>query len=239
MRVIDISAPMRCGEEIACDVPAELPAYCGYACEEYRFSFRSHLGCYFETSAHLFCGGTMTSDVPVARLLLPAMVARLNAGRGGAIESDEIACALREPVRAGDALLVDTSGRDDRFFSRACAAWMVAQRVALLGATLERYDTGFGNPTGVFVEWFGAEIPIIAGLRDLDRVRAERVFLVVMPMPIEHVCTVPCRAVVLEGEAGEIAWLAEHLGSRWPGEDSSGATRIPSSFGRMGKERQR
>jgi kynurenine formamidase len=99
VRVIDISAPMRCGEGVACEVPAELPVYCGYACEEYRFSFRSHLGCYFETSAHLLRGGTMTSDVPVARLCLPAMVARLDAGRGGAIESDEIAAALHEPIR--------------------------------------------------------------------------------------------------------------------------------------------
>ncbi len=214
MRVIDVSAPMRCGEEIACEVPAELPVYCGYACEEYRFSFRSHLGCYFETSAHLFRGGTMTSDVPVARLFLPAMAARLDAGRGGAIESDEIAAALHEPIRAGDALLVDTRGRGDRYFSRACAAWMVEQRVGLLGATLERYDTGFDNPTGVFVEWFRAEMPIIAGLRDLDQIHAERVFLIVLPMAIERVCTVPCRAVVVEGEAGEMAWLVEHLGSR-------------------------
>lgn len=181
----------------------------------------------------------MTSDVPAARLFLPAMVARLEAERGGVIESEEITASLEEPIRPGDALLVDTQGRNDRFFARACAAWMVAQRVALVGATLERYDTGFENPTGAFVEWFRAEIPIIAGLRDLDRIHAPRVFLIVLPMAMERVCTVPCRAVVVEGEAEEVGWLEEHLGPQKVSEDPSGAARIPSSSGGTGKERQR
>jgi kynurenine formamidase len=211
MRAIDMSQPLRCGKEISCGVPEQLPVYEGYACEEYRFAFASHLGCYFETAGHLLRGGTMTSDVPVSRLLLPAAIARLDADRGGAIEAEEIAAALAEPLRQGEALLVDARGREDRYFSRASAEWMVAQQVALVGASMRRYDTGFEHPTGVFVPWFEADIPIIANLCRIEEITADRVFLLVLPMAIERVCTAPCRVVVLEGEPAEVEWLAQHL----------------------------
>ena len=163
----------------------------------------------------------MTHDVPVERLLLPAMVARLDPEREGAITGDEIAAALAAPLRLrsgqafrrGDALLVDTCGRQDRFFSRESAIWMAEQGVALVGATLALYDTGFANPTGVFVEWFRAAIPIIAGLQNITRIAADRVFLIVLPLAIERVCTAPCRAIVIEGEPGEVEWLAQRLRS--------------------------
>jgi len=211
MRIIDISQPLRCGNEIACAVPSPLPRYLGHACEEYRFSFASHLGCYLETAGHLFRGGRMTADVPLAQLFLPAVVARLNPARRDAITGDEIAAGLGEPVQPGDALLVDTRSQADRFFARPTAAWMAARKVSLVGASLARYDTGFVNPTGVFLDWFEAGISILAGLRNLAHITCDRVFLIVLPLAIERVSTVPCRAVVLEGEPGEITWLTQAL----------------------------
>lgn len=211
MRIIDISRPLRCGEEIACEIPAELPVYAGYPCEEYRFAFRSHLGCYFETDAHLFRGGVLTSDVLVEQLFLPALVARLDPARGGVIEPEEIISSLPEAPQPGDALLVDTQGREDRWFSCAAGAWMVEQRFSLLGATLPKYDTGFENPTGVFLDLFEAHLPILAEIENLHQVAHARAFLVVLPMKIEGVCTVPCRAVVLDGEPAEIAALTQLL----------------------------
>jgi kynurenine formamidase len=208
MRIIDISKPLRCGEEIACEIPADRPVYEGFPCEEYRFEFRSHLGCYFETDAHLFRGGTLTCDVPIEKLFLPALVARLDAARGGVIEPDEITAALREEMRPGDALIADTQGRQDRWFSRSAGVWMVERKIALLGATLPKYDTGFENPTGVFVELFRAHIPILAGIENVHQIAHQRVFLIVMPMKIEGVCTAPCRAVVFESETEEIEALA-------------------------------
>lgn len=214
MRIIDISKPLRCGYELTCDIPSALPVYEGFPCEEYRFSFGSHTGCYFETSAHLFRGATMTADVPVERLFLPAVVARLDADRQGIIEPQEFAAALAEPLQPGDALIVDARGREDRFFSRDSGAWLARNQVSLLAATMRHYDTGFDHPTGVFVELFRAEIPILAETRNVDRIEHSRVFLIVLPMLIERVCCAPCRAVVLDGSAEEIAWLAANLGGQ-------------------------
>jgi len=211
MRIIDISQPLRCGNEIGCAVPAALPVYEGLACEEYQFSFASHTGCYFETEGHLFRGGRMTADVPLGRLFLPAVIARLNPGRRDAIAGEEIETALPGPLEAGEALLIDTRGQPNRFFARAAASWMAAQGVSLVGATLPRYDTGFVKPTGVFREWFEAGIPVLAGLQNLEAVTADRAFLIVLPLAIERVATAPCRAVILEGEPSEVAWLTRAL----------------------------
>jgi kynurenine formamidase len=211
MRIIDISKPLRAGEQITCEVPAQLPSYEGHLCEEYRFEFRSHQGCYYETSAHLFRGGTMTCDVPVQQLFLPASIARLDRARGGAIHEGELTDALAEAARPGEALIVDTGGRSDRHFARSCGAWMAESKLSLLAATLPRYDTGFTNPTGIFVELFRADIPILAEVQHIEQIIHSRVFLVVLPLLIERVCTAPCRAVVLDGEPAEIETLTRLL----------------------------
>lgn len=211
MKILDISRPLRRGTDIVCRIPDELPVYKGHACEEYGFELRSHVGCYYETSAHLFRGGTMTSDVPVEQLFMPALVARLDGRRSGVIEPDEIVASLGERLRKGDALIVDTAGAEQRHFSRSCGTWMAEQGVALLAATLRRYDTGFVDPTGVFVELFRAEIPILAEVTRVDEIAHERVVLIVLPMAIEGVCTAPCRAVVLDGEPGEVDRIARML----------------------------
>lgn len=211
MNIIDISQPLVCGQDIDCTIPAELPVYEGFACEEYRFNYRSHFGCYYETAAHLFRGGQMTCDVPVEQFFLPAVVARLDANHAGPIESSEITDVLNGDVGAGDAVIVDTQGRTDRFFSRACGRWMVERRISLLASTLPKYDTGFVNPTGIFTELFRADIPIIANIKNMDRVTRPRVFLIVLPMPVERVCTVPCRAVVIEGDLADVSTLATLL----------------------------
>lgn len=230
MRIVDLSQPLVRSRDIQCEIPAQLPIYMGHACEEYQYSFHSHLGSYFETSAHLYRGGKMTYDVPVDQLLLPARILRLDRGSDGAIEPEELSAALRNgeiasprprgtrndrkktnDVRPGDALIVDTQGKDKRYFSRRCGAWMAEKKVALVGATMPKFDTGFVNPTGIFVELFVAEIPIIANLQNVDTLTHDRVFLIVLPLAIEFVCTAPCRIVALDGEPAEIDWLVAHV----------------------------
>jgi len=207
MRIIDLSKPLIPGQNCECTVPDNLPVYMGLACEEYRYAFRSHVGCYFETAAHLYRGGTMTGDVPIEQLIGPAVVARLDPAKSGAIEPDEI----RPKLQPGDVLLVDAGKNTNRFFSRAFGRWLAENKVRLLGATLPLYDTGFTNPTGVFIELFQADIPIIAELQNVDQITHERIVLIVLPLAVENVCTVPARVVALDGEENEIQSLLDLL----------------------------
>ena len=211
MKIVDLTQPLVCGRDIQCRVPAQLPVYLGHECEEYQYSFHSHLGCYYETSAHLYRGGKTTSEARIEDLIMPALIPRLDKRRDGAIEPEELAAALKTRVRPGDALVVDAQGQNQRYFSRGCGAWMAARKISLLGATMPRFDTGFVDPTGIFVELFDAEIPIIANLQNVDKLAHERVFLIVMPLAIQSVCTAPCRVVALDGDADDIEWLTSHL----------------------------
>jgi kynurenine formamidase len=211
MKTIDLTQPLVSGQDIHCEVPAQLPIYLGHACEEYQYSFHSHLGSYYETSGHLYRDGKMTSETPVQQFFMPALIPRLDKKRDGAIEPEELVAAVKGDLRPGDALIVDAQGQNQRFFSRGCGAWMAAKKIALLGATMPKFDTGFANPTGIFVELFDAGIPIIANLQNVEKLTHDRVFLIVLPLAIESVCTAPCRIVALDGEPAEIDWLVAHL----------------------------
>jgi len=211
MRIVDISRPLRNPEDIICEAPAELPIYEGFPCEEYRHEFRSHTGCYFETSAHLFRDGVMTDSVPVSQLFLPTLVARLDRERRGQIEPAELETAIGDDNAHGSALIVDTGGTEGRHFGRSCGPWLAQWEIPLLTASLTLYDTGFEHPTGIFTELFRAGIPILAGIQNLEQVGHHRVFLIVLPLRVERVCTAPCRAVVLDGELWEVQLVRKLL----------------------------
>ena len=198
MRIIDLSTPLVVGEEVEVRPQPNPPVYLGHECIAWDLAIRSHAGTYFETSAHLFRDGRTTEEMPLDVLIGPCAVCDLSkpteAPQGG-IGPEELAAAGRH-VRKGDALLVLT-GAPSRYFERDAARWMIQRGVRLLGADLPRYDTGFERPTGVFLDLFRAQIPIIAGLANLDRIAAKRCQLVVAPLRVPGVGTVPARVFAL------------------------------------------
>jgi len=194
MRVIDLSMPLVNAENIEIHRQDDPPVYLGHECYAWDLSMRSHTGTYFETASHVFRDGRNTSDVPVEDLVMPAARCIL-AGTAG-ITGSELAAAGAH-VREGDALLVVT-GQAARYFERDAVRWMIDRGVRLLGADLYRYDTGFENPTGVFVDLFEAGIPIIAGVMNLDRLSRDRFELIVAPLPVQGIGTVPARVLAVE-----------------------------------------
>ena len=124
---------------------------------------------------------------------LPVSLVKVSGKEG--ITGDELDLAGKH-VQNGDALLVH-SPDPHRYFHVNAVQWMIAHGVKLLGADLLLYDTGFVNPTGMFIDLFRAEIAIIANPQHLDQIDVPRAQLVVMPLKISGVGTVPCRAVVV------------------------------------------
>jgi len=197
VRVIDLSEPLVPGENVVVRLQPDPPVYLGHECYAWDVTLRSHTGTYFETSSHVFRDGRHTSDVPPSDLLYAAALCRLGPRPGRGITGEELEAAGGH-VRHGDALLVYTAGDPSRYFERDAVRWMIERGVRLLGADLERYDTGFENPTGMFLDLFRAEIPIIAGLRNLDRLQRDRFRLIVAPLPIQGIGTCPARVLALE-----------------------------------------
>lgn len=196
MRVIDLSLPLVDGQTVDVTVPPDLPVYLGHECCAWDLAIRSHTGTYVETASHVFRDGRHVSDVPPEDLVLPCALVTLDETAAGGITGAELQAA-GDPVRRGDALIVATPKRD-RYFERDAVTWMIDRGIKLLGATLDRYDTGFENPTGMFVDLFKAEIPIVAGLTRVERLSRHRFELIVAPLPVQDVGTVPARVLAIE-----------------------------------------
>jgi len=197
-KIIDLS--MTCSnqtEGIKVTLQDDLPAYLGQQCFAYDLEIKSHTGTYFETAAHVFRDGKSTNEISLEKLFLPGICIRITKP-GPCITADDLQAGCPNP-EIGCALLVDTGTVVDKYFSRDAAIWMAEKKIALMGSNLVRYDTGFENPTGFFIDLFKADIPIIANITNLDKLPQSGFTLIVLPLKIEGVCTVPARvAAILE-----------------------------------------
>lgn len=198
-RILDLSVP--CSNRTAgvrVRLQNRLPVYLGHACQAYDLAIRSHTGTYFETSAHVFRGGMTTDRFPLDKLVLPGVCLQVKSSRRciQAAELEKAAAALAWPEECALLIRVEKTGpRNFNYFSREAAQWMRRRGVALMGSNTPRYDSGFDHPTGFFIDLFKAEIPIIANLTNLNRLPPAGFTLIVLPLNIRGVCTVPCRVV--------------------------------------------
>lgn len=197
MTIIDISRYFDDGREIDVRLHASLPVYKGYSCKAFDLFIKSHGGTYFETASHLFDGAPNTDEFPMESLFID--VSMLDVPDNVTAIDASVLKEHSEHLCQGDAVLIRTGCRQECFLERNSADWMKEMNIPLFGMDIELYDTGFENPTGVFVDLFRHGIAIIAGLVNLDRISSKRARLIVLPLKVKGVSTVPCRAVVLEG----------------------------------------
>jgi kynurenine formamidase len=195
MKVIDLSVPFLSGSDVTVKLQNNPPVYCGNECYAYDLEIKSHHGSYFETSSHVFRNGKNTDDIPLERLVLPCMCVKFQEARRE-INAEDLQ-NLAGDIKPDSALLIDIGIDTTKYFSRDAAVWMAEKKIALFGSNTKRYDTGFENPTGFFIDLFKAEIPIIANITNLGLLPRSGFTLVVLPLKIEGICTVPCRIVAL------------------------------------------
>ena len=195
-KIIDLSVELsKDTQGVKVNLQDKLPVYLGHECYAYDLEIKSHTGTYFETSSHVFRNGKDTDQIPLEELVLPGVCIKVTEEKK-CIDADdlELLCGSIEPNRA---LLVDVGKDTQKYFSRCAASWMAEKQVALMGSNTTCYDTGFVKPTGFFVELFQAEIPIIAVITNLNLLPETGFTLIVLPLRIKGVCTVPCRVIAM------------------------------------------
>jgi kynurenine formamidase len=195
VKVIDLSTAFIEGRDVISALQPDPPVYCGHECYAYDLHIKSHSGTYFETSAHVFRKGMCTNDIRAEELVLPGYCIHINSN-----EQCITAAHLHDVagmIAPGSAVLVDVGNDRTKYFSRDAAQWMAANKVKLMGSNANRYDCGFVNPTGFFVDLFKAEIPIVARLENLDLLPAAGFDVIALPLKIENVCTAPCRVIAV------------------------------------------
>lgn len=171
------------------------PVYLDQQCYAYDLDIKSHIGTYFEASAHVFRDGKTTNQIPLDKLILPARCIRITKTKP-CITSEDLD-SLCSDIESETSLLVDTGDDSAKYFSRDAAQWMAEKKIALMGSNLPKYDTGFENPTGFFIDLFKAEIPIIANLTNLDKLPERNFALIALPLKIEGICTCPARVIAV------------------------------------------
>lgn len=195
-KIIDLS--ITCSNEtegFTTTLQDDLPIYMGQECYAYDVNIKSHIGTYFETSSHVFRDGKDTNDVAIDDLILPGVCVKI-VGENKCIDADDLEKACGK-IKSHSALLIDVAGHTDKYFSRDAAVWMAEKKVAIMGSNTNRYDSGFENPTGFFIDLFTAEIPIIHGLCNLEVLPKQSFTLIVLPLKITNVCTIACRVVAM------------------------------------------
>ncbi len=203
-KVIDLSMP--CSNEtdgIKVTPRGDVPVYLGCECYGYDLEIKSHKGTYFETSSHVFRDGKDTDEVPLDELILPGLCLRISGDHRCITASDLEAASKSVNLLPASALLIDVGHCNDdnfKYFSRDAAQWMAKRKVAIMGSNTLKYDSGFENPTGFFIDLFKAQIPIIANIKNLDQLPPDGFTLITLPLKITGICTVPCRVVAVCGE---------------------------------------
>ena len=224
MRYIDLTGPL-CNDMWQFGEPfpvLRVEAKKGYKDGFGEFSFtaidglHALTGTYVETPAHYFGHekSFMIADVPLDKLMdLDCVVLNVEAKKDGngreRIEKDDLlACANSGAIRKGDALLVGTGWGDKMwrdqghfpmspYFSYDAFMWLLEHEPCLIGSDTSCWDD-LSNPSGLFEKFYRQNILMLAGLKNLSAVKAERVKLTMLPILLENSCAAPCRAVVME-----------------------------------------
>lgn len=214
MRIIDISGALK--NEMWCDGPLipEVKIEKVLRIDEIGFdvdkiTFSSVSGTYFETAAHLFKGRALPIDVPLEKLICNAVVAHIPQKNSlehiTAQELEKAAHMLNE----GEALLVHTgwdrmwnknnfTGESPHFSSDGMD-WIIQKKVSTLGADIPCFDDPIQSE-GLLERFYRLcpESMLLGPVVNLGLVIYQKVTLIVLPLKVEGVSAVPCRAIVLE-----------------------------------------
>ena len=190
-KVIDLSTPI----DAKVSLHKDLPEYMGHVCQAYDVHVESHTGSYFETPAHLFTDKPNPDTLAAEQLIYDCLVVKVKPS--GRLITAAILQEQCADIGKHNALLVVTgyTGGDHPYFSRDAGGWLANSGIKLLGADIPKYDSGFEDPEGIFADIFNADISVVAGLGNTDALPAGSCTLLVMPLLVKDVCTVPARIV--------------------------------------------
>jgi arylformamidase len=167
----------------------------------------SHVGTHVEAPLHFLAAGGDTASIEIGRLMGPAIVLDFRAkGVNEPISRAEIEAAGE--VRLGDRVLLMT-GREDQYRTPAshdrpyveeeAMRWLVDDRaIACLGTDSSGFEVRGVDHHPNHRILNHAAVPVLECLRGLGELRAQRVYLIALPLPVRGLDACPVRAIAID-----------------------------------------
>ena len=172
----------------------------------------SHAGTHMDAPLHFVAGGGTIDQIPLERCIGPALVVDVtHVEPNGLIEVADLG-AHADRITAGSRLLLRTdwshhAEQDDYRthmprISADLARWLVEKQIALIG--VEQPSVASVRPenraelTEVHQILLGAQIVIVEGRANLDRLRQDVVQFIALPLKVRGCDGSPVRAVAIE-----------------------------------------
>lgn len=187
----------------------------GVGWESFGYVMSSLSGTYLETAAHLIQGGPVLDGFGLERCIRPAVVCHLPRKQARQLVRRAELEAHCPPLQPGDALLIEcgwaAQWRSTNFvtdgpsFHPDTLPWLLQQPFSLLGVDVPCLQAPYPLPDGaryqgnMLAPIFQKGVLLLAPLVNLDTVRSQRGELIALPLKVEGVSGVPCRAIFREG----------------------------------------
>jgi arylformamidase len=215
-RIVDLSHRLRAGKErfkLEIDtffVDEYLPGFKRIQDDWYvmqEIHMCSHVGTHIEAPLHHLKEGRDAAGISLERLIGEAIVLDFSYKKANeSIEVQELE-KVGQNVREGDIVLIrtglskfyNTPNYRRPYLAKEAVKWLVDRRVSCIGVDcsgIEKLDEE-GQPNHRII--FGNDIPLIEDLNNLEQLRQERVFLIVLPLKIEGLDASPVRVIAIEG----------------------------------------
>lgn len=161
-----------------------------------------HCGTHLDAPSHFIRDGLGVEDIPLSRLIGPAVVLDVSGCPGNRIEADDLEAAMngiRLPLRAGEAALLRTraAGGEGKGLARSAAELLAASGISAVGTDHTGIDDTAYRDRPAHMTLLAAGIPIVENLINLDQLTHARVLFVALPLRIEGGTGSPVRAVAI------------------------------------------
>jgi arylformamidase len=179
-----------------------------------KISFGCQSGTYLATGAHAYKDQPDISEIPLERLIVNAVIARVEAAPNEYITLEKVRQALDDsgeiPSR-GEALLIATGW--DRYWNQKnyisespglkydLVKWVLDMKLGILGSDIPSFDRE--GRENFFPEFFATDTLLLAPLVNLTRAKVSSAKLTALPLRIEKSCASPCRAFLEPGNRAE------------------------------------
>jgi arylformamidase len=169
----------------------------------------SHVGTHVEAPLHFLSSGGDTASIPIGRLMGPAIVLDFRRKEvNEPIGKEELQRA--GDVQVGDRVLIMTGrhtqyrtprSHDRPYLTEEAVRWLVEDRaIACLGTDSSGFEVRGVQTYPNHRILNNAGVPVLECLTNLVELRAQRIFLIALPLPVEGLDASPVRAIAIELE---------------------------------------